>query len=274
MRRLGLAAALLLLAAAALANPGDARVSVTLKPDVLDARATGEQLVATYGGRLIETTAQTVVLEISVARSGLLARDPRVALVAVLGSQMPAPAAAPARRPLQPRPTADDPCTTAPIGLPRCTGFYQYDGAGNIKAIGNDVFRYDAVGRLKNATLASAPGSPTENYQYDAFGNMIHVSGASRPLLTTEPATNHLKTANAQETYDEAGNLATWSDHAYSYDAANMLTEMTESGGVDMMYAYSADDERIATLSVSPSGYIATWRIRGLDNKVLREFRE
>jgi len=61
--------------------------------------------------------------------------------------------------------------------------------------------------------------------------------------------------------------------HEYTYDAVNMLAEMND-GIVDMMYVYTADDARIATLSVSASGYIATWRIRGLDNKVLREFQE
>src|SRR6266545_2558769 len=278
MRRLGLALALLLVASSvALANPGDARVSVTLKPDVLDVHAAGEEMVTIYGGRLIETNAQAVVLEISVARSGLVARDPRVASVTVLGSasSQPHAAAAAAARPLAPRANDNDPCTTAPIGLPRCTGTYQYDGAGNIKAIGNDVFVYDAVGRLKIATLASA-GGIAENYSYDGFGNMINISAtpaARRPDLTTEAATNHLKTTETTAKYDEAGNLTSWMGHEYTYDAANMLTEMND-GVADMMYVYTADDERIATLTVSNSGYVATWRIRGLDDKVLREFQE
>jgi RHS repeat-associated protein len=277
MRRLGPALALLLLASVALANPGDARVSVTLKPDVVDVHAAGEEMVAMYGGRLIETSAQTVVLEISIARSGLVARDPRVASVTVLGSasSQPHAAAAPAPRPLAPRANGNDPCTTAPIGLPRCTGAYQYDGAGNIRAIGNDVFVYDAVGRLKSATLASA-GGVAENYDYDAFGNLKKITASTpadpRPELTTDPLTNHLKAVTTAK-YDEAGNLTSWSGHEYTYDAANMLTEMND-GVADMMYVYTADDERIATLTVSNSGYVATWRIRGLDDKVLREFRE
>ncbi len=277
MRRLGPALALLLVASVALANPGDARVSVTLKADVVDVHAAGEEMVAIYGGRLIETNAQTVVLEISIARSGLVARDPRVASVTVLGSasSQPHAAAAPAPRPLAPRANNNDPCTTAPIGLPRCTGTYQYDGAGNIKAIGNDVFVYDAVSRLKSATLASA-GGVGESYDYDAFGNLKKITAATpadlRPDLTTDPLTNHLKTVTTAK-YDEAGNLTSWMGHEYTYDAANMLTEMND-GVADMMYVYTADDERIATLTVSNSGYVATWRIRGLDNKVLREFQE
>ncbi len=277
MRRLGPALALLLVASVALANPGDARVSVTLKADVVDVHAAGEEMVAIYGGRLIETNAQTVVLEISIARSGLVARDPRVASVTVLGSASSQPHAAAARapRPLAPRANNNDPCTTAPIGLPRCTGTYQYDGAGNIKAIGNDVFVYDAVSRLKSATLASA-GGVGESYDYDAFGNLKKITAATpadlRPDLTTDPLTNHLKTVTTAK-YDEAGNLTSWMGHEYTYDAANMLTEMND-GVADMMYVYTADDERIATLTVSNSGYVATWRIRGLDDKVLREFQE
>jgi RHS repeat-associated protein len=275
MRRLGLAAALLLLASATLANPGDTRVSVTLKPDVLDAHAAGEELVATYGGRLVETTAQTVVLEISVARSGLLARDPRVASVTVLGSQTPAAPAAPTMHPLKPRATADDPCTTAPTGLPHCTGPYQYDGAGNIKAVGGDVFVYDELSRLKKATLASA-GGVAESYDYDAFGNLKNITvtpSAPRPMLPTDPRTNHLQNEGTDAEYDEAGNLVRWAGHEYTYDAGNMLAEMN-AGIVDLMYVYTAAEERIATLTVSASGYTAKWRIRGLDNKVLREFQE
>ncbi|HUO83950.1 MAG TPA: hypothetical protein VM534_02450, partial [Thermoanaerobaculia bacterium] len=32
------------------------------------------------------------------------------------------------------------------------TGTYQYDGAGNIKAMGSDSFGYDRVNRLESAT--------------------------------------------------------------------------------------------------------------------------
>jgi len=270
MRKLALAVLVLLFAAAAFA--GDARVRVTLKPEVVDIDAAARELAETYAAKLVKVEDGNVILELSIARSGLVARDPHVAAVTVLGSVDAAPVSRPAA--LRPSavltPRANNTCT--PPGLPCSTGTYEYDGSGNIKRIGNDVFVYDELNRLKTATLPSA-GGVGETYIYDGFGNMQSVTATpaeGRPDVTTNKATNHLSEAG----YDGAGNVSSWPGHTYKYDAANMLVEMVETGGEHVAYVYTADDERIAVLEIVTGGYNGTWRIRGLDNKVLREFAE
>jgi RHS repeat-associated protein len=54
-----------------------------------------------------------------------------------------------------------------------------------------------------------------------------------------------------------------------------MLIDMIATGGEHAAYVYTADDERIAVLNVvSSTAYEGTWRLRGLDNKVVREYHE
>src|SRR6266540_3611415 len=203
MRKLALAVLVLLFAAAAFA--GDARVRVTLKPEVVDIDAAARELAATYAAKLVRIEDGNVILELSIARSGLVARDPHVAAVTVLGSVDAAPVSRPAA--LRPSavltPRANNTCT--PPGLPCSTGTYEYDGSGNIKRIGNDVFVYDELNRLKTATLPSA-GGVGETYIYDGFGNMQSVTATpaeGRPDVATNKATNHLSEAG----YDGAGNV-------------------------------------------------------------------
>ena len=58
----------------------------------------------------------------------------------------------------------------AQTASPWQTGLYVYDGAGNIKSIGTDQFRYDGLGRLVSGT-AGAGRSQTATY--DPFGNLL-----------------------------------------------------------------------------------------------------
>jgi YD repeat-containing protein len=134
---------------------------------------------------------------------------------------------------------------------PMDLGVYLYDGAGNIESIGNDQFRYDEAGRLKSATVNGSANQQT--FTYDAFGNRKDAARAasasvcigntqcemSAPVETTN--TNHLTAA----TYDDAGNVTVLDGtYSYSYDALNMVKS---TGGRE--YVYTADDERIATVS-------------------------
>jgi hypothetical protein len=153
---------------------------------------------------------------------------------------------------------------------PMDLGVYLYDGAGNIESIGNDQFRYDEAGRLKSATVNGSANQQT--FGYDAFGNRKDAARAasasvcigntncemSAPVEATN--TNHLTAA----TYDDAGNVTVLDGtYSYSYDALNMVKS---TGGRE--YVYTADDERIAT--VSGGGW--TWTIRSPSQQVLSEF--
>lgn len=165
-----------------------------------------------------------------------------------------------------------------------CSGTYQYDGMGNIRAIGNDVYIYDTAGRLVSGTAdVNRTGILSrQDYSYDAFGNRTSASripgsvdclGGCEQSLTIDPATNHITSNGAQ--YDAAGNLisitntvgSTSFTSTYDYDALGNMTRATAGSDV-RQFIYTADGERIATRN----GQSWTWTVRGLDGKVLREF--
>jgi RHS repeat-associated protein len=164
-----------------------------------------------------------------------------------------------------------------------CSGLYQYDGTGNIKAIGADTYLYDALGRLTSGTAdVQRTGVPSrQTYTYDPFGNRTGVSrdagsincvGGCEIPIVVDAGTNHI-TNNAAH-YDEGGNLdfiqATVGNSnypaTYTYDAAGSLAHANSTDNRE--FIYTADDERIAT----KNGVSWTWTLRGADNKVLREY--
>ena len=165
-----------------------------------------------------------------------------------------------------------------------CSGTYQYDGMGNIRAIGNDTYIYDTSGRLVSGTadVQRTGVMSRQNFSYDAFGNRTSASrvpgsvdclGGCEQSLTIDPATNHIMSNGA--VYDAAGNLISITNtvngtsftSTYDYDALGNMTRA--SAGSDVrQFIYTADGERIATRN----GQNWTWTVRGLDGKVLREF--
>ncbi|MCU1228007.1 MAG: hypothetical protein JWO97_891 [Acidobacteria bacterium] len=153
------------------------------------------------------------------------------------------------------------------------SGAFQYDGSGNIKAIGTNAYVYDTAGRLVSGT-ATGPAN-REVYAYDAAGNRLSaaLTPGSTPCspnvgcsesVSVDPATNHLTGTGIQ--YDEAGNLVAKDATAYVYDAVKMLTRRDDASAV---YIYTAGDERLATIV---GGGNWKWTVRNLDGKVLREF--
>ncbi|HXH93130.1 MAG TPA: RHS repeat-associated core domain-containing protein [Thermoanaerobaculia bacterium] len=155
------------------------------------------------------------------------------------------------------------------------SGTYTYDGSGNITAIGADTFLYDAEGRVVTAVIRGVTGT----YTYDAFGNRKTGTGETNCYgqtvcatpLTLDSTTNRLLTTTNGTTtnvgYDAAGNITSASGGVYAYDGTGMMTEATV-GSDDRQFVYTADDERIAVRQ----GQSWMWTVRGLDNKVLREF--
>jgi len=163
------------------------------------------------------------------------------------------------------------------MASPWTTGTYSYDGSGNITSIGpnsdakTNVYRYDTIGRLSTATIhtpstpSSAAVAHSESYGYDRYGNRTGITTDGVPIaLPADAATNRL-VASLGVTYDAVGNVKSDpSGSNHSYDAANMLRQR---GGT--AYLYTADDERIATVS-GTSG--ARWTLRNLEGKVVREY--
>jgi RHS repeat-associated protein len=151
------------------------------------------------------------------------------------------------------------------------SGTYVYDGAGNITRIGPDAFSYDRVSRLGAATILTFDGTAhTQSYSYDVHGNIVSMTTNGQPasMPQAQGATNRLVGYD----YDAAGNQRGVTSSPYyrgTFDAVNMMSARTLSAGTER-YLYTADDERIAV--TRPNGE-TLYTLRGLDGKVLREFK-
>jgi RHS repeat-associated protein len=179
-------------------------------------------------------------------------------------------------------------------GIRWSSGRYSFDGAGNIRQVGPKQYLYDGAGRLTSESASSSTATESYHYsldyKYDAFGNMIQRAlarqsastlpggdgavGRTLTVIPVDAASNRLSTA----TYDASGNMtASDSDPAsrslYAWDSIGTMRSLTESGR-DLHYLYTADDERVAIVSLqtgSPgSSASTTWTIRGMSNQVLR----
>ena len=136
------------------------------------------------------------------------------------------------------------------------TGSFAYDGAGNVASMGNDVFRYDGVSRLVEATLFDSLVNQT--YAYDRFGNMTErITDGSVETFPIDSGTNRL----TDGTYDGAGNLTQRQGHFWSYDSQNRVV-----GQAWMRYLYDASDERVASVPNTPQRTVI-YHIRDQNNR-------
>jgi RHS repeat-associated protein len=126
------------------------------------------------------------------------------------------------------------------------TGYYSYDGAGNIRSMGPDTFAYDANFRLLSATYPST--STTQTYGYDVWGNLVQKAGTP---IGVNPATNRLTGA----TYDVRGNVTVLEGETYSYDALNRQTKH-DAPTSHWSYLLDGANERIVK-AIPPGGLVA-----------------
>jgi len=124
-------------------------------------------------------------------------------------------------------------------------------------------YKYDALGRLTDASGFLDSHSWTESYTYDSYGNRIGVTksgqsgkGSHIPLdgsaiLAYDPKTNHVTTSGFA--YDAAGNQTVVkrarSSLTYRYDAANRLSTVLDGDKEIDVFAYAADRRRISRMS-------------------------
>lgn len=164
------------------------------------------------------------------------------------------------------------------------SGTYVYDAAGNIRAVGADVYTYDAFGRLRSAT-AITPSSPTnaEVFDYDRYGNLLKNTrtssvGVEGLANAVNPSSNRLGGGPCPAPYDRcytgaydaAGNQtgAVSGVVQYQWDALGMMTDLNLLDRPEE-YVYDANDERIVVLA--KNGGPRRFTFRGADNKVSRE---
>lgn len=156
---------------------------------------------------------------------------------------------------------------TAP---PWQTGTYVYDGAGNIKSVGTEQYRYDRYGRLQTGTVA--PGR-TQSATYDAFGNILTLTTDGTTItMGVDPDTNRLtQSASVHGSYDLAGRLTQGPDYSFDYDALDAVMKSTVNGDTKV-HVYTAGNERI--LSVTVSNGFEEWTLRDPSAKVLRRIEK
>jgi RHS repeat-associated protein len=149
------------------------------------------------------------------------------------------------------------------------TSTYQFDGTGNIKAIGTETFQYDKVSRLlEGRVLQTAPSSfQTEALTFDAFGNITSrsVSGAANSAPAVTGSTNRLTGG----TYDASGNLLQLNANSTQH-TFDVLDEMRQrqDGSTTWQYLYTADGERV--IERNPATGLMRWTLRGPGNQPLR----
>jgi len=181
-------------------------------------------------------------------------------------------------------------------------GTYSYDGSGNIVSIDgmSDTYLYDAVGRLAQATANTAGHANAQTFSYDAFGNLLEVDTSikigSAPtsygvtIMGVDAHTNRLTNAAPCNTigtptcvtagsrgYDAAGNMrGSINGDEYDLDPLHAVIERRGVGGMRQRYLYDANGERVAILSLPPTGSTPTitdFSLRGLTPQVLRTVR-
>lgn len=155
------------------------------------------------------------------------------------------------------------------------SGSYVYDGAGNIKSIGPDQFRYDASGRLVSANVS--PGR-SQSFTYDAFGNILTLTTDGQlNTFGVNSSTNRIsEPANVFASYDAAGRVTTTlgGSDEFEYDALDMVTR-SEVQGVTKVHLYTASGERIASVTFSGGSEVRSdWTLRDESGKVLRRLEK
>ncbi len=96
------------------------------------------------------------------------------------------------------------------------SGVYQYDGSGNVKQIGEQLYLYDRMSRLGEGQVEVGGETQSQTVSYDNYGNILALTTAGSTLATpVTTATNRLSGA----TYDAGGNLTdvTLSGEHYAY---------------------------------------------------------
>jgi RHS repeat-associated protein len=162
---------------------------------------------------------------------------------------------------------------SAQTAVPWQTGTYVYDGAGNIKSIGAEQYRYDALGRMKTGTIATGQ---TQTAMYDPYGNITSLTTNGTQLtFGVNGNTNRLTETqfNVYGSYDNAGRLVSalnGTGGSFVYDDLDMVKKTTVDG-VTKVHVYTASDERV--LSIATSNNAEEWTLRDPSHRVLRRLQ-
>ena len=123
------------------------------------------------------------------------------------------------------------------VGYPQySSGTYEYDGSGNINAIGNNSYDYDASSRLVRSMTEYEGSAITENYAYDAVGNLTATSHATLggQTSTEEFEFESFGAANSNRIITRQSGIGNYAGQlvAFGYDANGNLIQ----GGKEISY--------------------------------------
>ena len=153
---------------------------------------------------------------------------------------------------------------------------YTFDSNGRITEMNDQrdsdrsrSYDYDGLNRLTEAAGPFGVGfSPvTLSYAYDKYGNLRQKDGVNRsycPLVEGLPDCtgpgSHAVTAigGVPLTYDDAGNLLSYSTRSYQWDRRNRLASALEGGVVKATYTYDHTGRRVKTVKNSGTRYFVT----------------
>jgi|CXWL01.1.fsa_nt_gi RHS repeat-associated protein len=155
------------------------------------------------------------------------------------------------------------------------SGTYSYDGDGNVKGIGNWVYRYDQVDRLVGARNFASGTNATiadQTYAFDSFGNLTGIASSTGYGRTVSVSSSTNRLNGAGSAYDAAGNLTQWNTGAlYDYDAFHQVWRM-RNGSEHWVYAYNAAGERTIAFRVDAAKPRARWTLRNPAGQALRDY--
>ncbi|BCW93939.1 MAG: hypothetical protein KatS3mg007_1833 [Thermoanaerobaculum sp.] len=128
------------------------------------------------------------------------------------------------------------------------SGSYQYDGAGNIKAMvrgvgDQDSFSYDKVSRLVQASFkVTGGGIKTGTYSFDAAGNLTseQTTDYGTRGFSVDAGTNRLASCS----YDGAGRMVSCGGLSFSWTVLGELYRITGTG-INRSFLYTADGEKL-----------------------------
>jgi len=181
------------------------------------------------------------------------------------------------------------------------SGAYGYDGAGNITAIGQSTYRYDAASRLVQAVeqVFNDTVQRQHVFGYDDYGNMTtddySEGGVSRlgdrfnvteqttkvnlnqilshEITTFDPVTHNPTITTNNFTYDPRGNLIVADTQESNYDTRNRISGVRlKAGHLDVArYAYDGSAARVWKEDARRG--VRTFFVRDPQGRLLSEFR-
>ena len=138
----------------------------------------------------------------------------------------------------------------------------QMDSVGNIIKLGNTVYEYDYLNRLKKVT-----GSNYVNYEYDTKGNIVSITKNGTARTFTYDNDRITSYGGNQVTYDQYNRISSYGSLSFTW-TGKQLTNVTTSGSI-YSYEYNQNGLRIKKTNTSNNTYM-TYLYEG--DKLIKQY--